>query len=60
MQRGENVVLSTNTEVAIATGCVLDSGPAHVTFATDRDISNWDRNYEVILIIKACLIDTND
>lgn len=47
MQRGENVVLSTSTEVAIATGCVVEAGYSHVTFATDRDVSNWDRNCDV-------------
>lgn len=47
LQKGDSVVLSTKTEVAVATGSLVDIGPCSVTVATDRNVQNWDRNFEV-------------
>lgn len=47
LQKGDSVVLSTDTEVAVATGCLIDINPCSVTVATDRNVHNWDRNFEV-------------
>ena len=52
LQQGDNVVLSTEAEVAVATGCVVDIGPRFVTIATDRNVNNWDRNYRVLHLDK--------
>lgn len=48
LQPGDNVVLSTDTEVAVATGCLVQLGPASATVATDRNVNNWDRNFSVL------------
>lgn len=47
LQKGDNVVLSTNREVAVATGCLIDIGTCSLTLTTDRNVKNWDRSYEV-------------
>lgn len=52
MQRGDSVVLSTDKEVAIATGCVVDVNTHYVTVATDRNVRNWERNVDVHPSIK--------
>ena len=46
-QRGDSVVLSTDKEVAIATGCLVGITANSVTVATDRNLSNRERNYQV-------------
>jgi hypothetical protein len=40
-------VLSTDKEVAVATGCLVDISPSSITVSTDRNVHNWDRNFEV-------------
>ena len=47
LQRGDSVVLSTDKEVAVATGCLVEISPSSVTVSTDRNVHNWDRNFEV-------------
>jgi hypothetical protein len=57
LQRGDNVILSTDKEVAVATGCLVDISPTSVTVSTDRNVHNWDRNFEVS--IELCLEKKN-
>ena len=47
IQRGDNIVLSTDKEVAVVTGCLLDIGSRSVTIATDRNVNNWQRDLKV-------------
>ena len=47
LQIGDSVVLSTDTEVAVATGCLIDITSHSVTISTDRNLNNWDRDYKV-------------
>ncbi|KZS13982.1 DNA replication ATP-dependent helicase/nuclease DNA2 [Daphnia magna] len=52
LQRGDSVVLSTDKEVAVATGCLVDISTSSVTVSTDRNVHNWDRNFEVLHLDK--------
>jgi DNA replication ATP-dependent helicase Dna2 len=42
-QRGDSVVLSTDTEIAIATGCLVGITTNSVTIATDRNLTYQER-----------------
>jgi len=48
LQRGDSVVISTNIEVAVATGCIIEINSHLVTVSTDRNLKNWTRSIEVI------------
>ena len=50
LQRGDSVVISTDTEVAVATGCLIEITPQLVTVSTDRNIKNWTRSTAVFFI----------
>lgn len=50
LQRGDSVVISTDTEVAVATGCLIEITSNLVTVSTDRNIKNWTRSTAVFLI----------
>lgn len=40
-------MLSTDTEIAVATGCLIDINSRSITISTDRNLNNWDRDYKV-------------
>lgn len=50
LQRGDSVVISTDIEVAVATGCIIEITSRSVTVTTDRNLKNWTRSIEVYFL----------